>query len=159
MRFATVVLLVVILAGPAVALAQAQAVVPTPTPVVNRGHNPGAMGESLVFGAELGVVGVGAVFFGLLAVYFFMVGLHTLLERRRLAATPPAADGTAAPRRPEISSEVAHAIALALFMDLRTFDEEEAEEITIKKITRPFSPWMDSWKTGIMLANQKMYRK
>ncbi|WP_406672309.1 hypothetical protein [Natronospira sp.] len=127
---------------------------------MHRGHNPGSLRESVVYGLELGIIGVGAVFTGLLAVYLFMVGLRNLLERRRTGASRSQTPGfPAAPQPPEISSEVAHAIALALFMDLRTFDEEEAEEVTIKKLTRPFSPWMDSWKTALMLSNQRMYRK
>lgn len=148
------------LAAPATAFAQSVPPAATPPPI-NRGHNPGDLGESLVFGVGLGIIGVGAVFVGLLAVYFFMIGLRSLLERRRNAAAAAAAPAGAfpLPRPEDISSEVAHAIALALFMDLRTFDEDEAEEITIKKITRPFSPWMDSWKTALMLSNQRMYRK
>jgi len=156
------VLLVMIMAAvvaPAAALAQSPAPDPTPPPF-NRGHNPGDLAESLRFGLELGVIGVGAVFLGLLAVYGFMVGLRNLLERRRRRAEAKPSPGTAPILRPQdISSEVAHAIALALFMDLRTFDDDEAEEVTIKKLTRPFSPWMDSWKTALMLSNQRMFRK
>ena len=124
---------------------------------VSRGHNPGDLGASLLFGVRLGVVGIAAVFAGLVAVYVFLVLLHRLIEGRR-----PGKGGAAAgakPPRVQISSEVAHAIALALYMDLRTFDEETAEEITIKKITQAFSPWTDAAKTQIVLNSRTTFGK
>jgi hypothetical protein len=137
----------------------AQEIVPEPTPgptsELSRGHNPGGLLESLSFGVQVGVLGMLVVFSGLVAVYGFMVALGRALGRRAAAA---AGEAGAAPAVP-ISAEVVHAIALALFMDLRTFDEETAEEITIRKITRPFSPWMDSGKTRMILNNQSAYRK
>jgi hypothetical protein len=98
---------------------------------------------------------MGVVFAGLLLVYLCLVGLRRALEgpRSRRAA------GGDARRPPEISAEVAHAIALALFMDLRAFDEETAQEVTIRKLTRPFSPWMDSGKTRVLLNNQLIFKK
>lgn len=120
-----------------------------------QGWNPGTARESLAFGARVAVLGMGVVFTGLILVYLFLVGLRGALERPLL---PRSREG-AAPRREEISAEVAHAIALALFMDLRAFDEETAQEITIRKITRPFSPWMDSGKTRVLLNNQLVFKK
>ena len=58
-----------------------------------------------------------------------------------------------------MTTEVAHAIALALYMDLRTFDEEIAEEITIRKITRPFSPWWNAGKAQIMHDKLDVFRR
>ncbi len=120
-----------------------------------QGWNPGTARESLAFGVRMAVLGMGVVFSGLILVYLFLVGLRRVLERplTRTAA------GRGSPRPPEISAEVAHAIALALFMDLRAFDEETAQEVTIRKITRPFSPWMDSGKTRVLLNNQLVFKK
>ncbi len=120
-----------------------------------RGANPWTASESLAFGGRVAVLGMGVVFCGLILVYLFLVGLRWVLDR------PPASRqaGGDARRPPEVSAEVAHAIALALFMDLRAFDEETAHEVTIRKLTRPFSPWMDSGKTRILLDNRLVYRK
>lgn len=130
-----------------------------PTPSGGRqteqGWNPGTARESLAFGARMAVLGMGVVFTGLILVYLFLVGLRRALERPLIHRPGEGAP----PRREEISAEVAHAIALALFMDLRAFDEETAQEVTIRKITRPFSPWMDSGKTRVLLNNQLVFKK
>lgn len=129
-----------------------------PTPgghYTERGWNPGHVSASLAFGGRVAVLGMGVVFCGLFLVYLFLVALRLGLERaQRLRA-----GSTAAAPGPEISAEVAHAIALALYMDLRAFDEETAREVTIRKITRPFSPWMDSGKTRVLLNNQLIFKK
>ncbi len=135
----------------------AQPAGPTPSGgrQTERGWNPGTAAESLTFGGRVAALGMGVVFSGLLLVYLCLVGLRRALDR------PPGSAGAGgnARRSGEISAEVAHAIALALFMDLRAFDEETAHEVTIRKITRPFSPWMDSGKTRVLLNNQLVFRK
>lgn len=153
-RWWVAVLLVALLTGPA----WAQGVDPGPTRSgrnTERGWNPGTASQSLAFGARVAVLGMGVVFCGLVFVYLFLLGLRRALER---PVIPKPGDGQR-PRPPEMSAEVAHAIALALYMDLRAFDDETAQEITIRKITRPFSPWMDSGKTRVLLNNQKIFRK
>lgn len=120
-----------------------------------RGWNRGTASESLAFGGRLAMLGMGVVFSGLVVVYLLLVGLHHALDRP-LASRAGGEDGQ---RPPEISAEVAHAIALALYMDLRAFDEETAHEVTIRKLTRPFSPWMDSGKTRLLLNNQLVFKK
>jgi hypothetical protein len=87
---------------------------------------------------------MGAVFLGLLTVYIFLVSL------KRISTKKPSrrALSEGGQETPEVTAEIAHAIALALWMDLRVFDEEAAaEEITVRKVTRPFSPW---WNSGRM---------
>lgn len=152
-RVITALLLLVCLASAASAQATGQA--PTGGRQTERGWNPGTASESLAFGGRMAVLGMGVVFAGLVFVYLFLVGLRRALDRPLISA---AAAGDAR-RPPEISAEVAHAIALALFMDLRAFDEETAHEVTIRKITRPFSPWMDSGKTRVLLNNQLVFKK
>ncbi len=138
-----------------VAMAAVPAVAQT-SDAASRGHNPGGVLESLLFGVQVGALGMAVVFVGLVAVYLFMLGLRRTLYARR----PAAGAGEAGTQRPpEMTAEVAHAIALALFMDLRTFDDDTAEEVTIRKITRPFSPWMDSGKTRMIYNNQQVFRK
>jgi len=81
--------------------------------------------------------------------------LRRTMERGRKAQA--AAAGGAVPV--EVSAEVAHAIALALFMDLRVLDDEAAEEVTIKKLTQPFSPWKDAVKTELLVRSRAPLRK
>jgi hypothetical protein len=119
-----------------------------PAGAVERGHNPGGTYDSLVFGFELALLGMLVVFAGLLAVFIFLTLLRRMMRTKKTAAAPVKT------RPPEISAEVIHAIALALHLDLRTFDDDEAEELTIRKITRPFSPWMDSGKTEMIVRSQ-----
>jgi len=111
--------------------------------------------DRILFGAQIGAVGILAVFFGLLVVYSLMTGLRTLLQRRAVRAQAESRQKA----QPVLTAEAAHAIALALYMDLRVFDDESPEEITIEKITQPFSPWTDAAKTRVLLNNQKVFRK
>lgn len=143
--------LAVLLVSTSVASAQGTA------PAAASDHNPGALGESLKFGIEVGIVGVLAVFAGLVAVYFAMMLLEKVSgpKKKRAAGASPDAER----ETPVISSEVAHAIALALFMDLRTFEEDAAHEITIRKITRPYSPWWHSGKMRLMNDQVEIFRK
>ncbi|MCP4657619.1 MAG: hypothetical protein GY856_19610 [bacterium] len=116
--------------------------------------------DRILFGVQIGGVGILAVFFGLLVVYTLMTVLRTLLQRR--AARAQAARAREESRQevhPVVTAEAAHAIALALHMDLRVFDDDSPEEITIEKITQPFSPWTDAAKTRVLLDNQKVFRK
>ncbi|MCB2156710.1 OadG family protein [bacterium] len=125
--------------------------------VVEEAHNPGAFLDSIIFGIEIAVVGMVAVFLGLVAVFFVMSWLKKLSEPKRKKRT--AGEAVAEEEQPEISAEVAHAIALALFMDLRTFEEEAAHEITIRKITRPYSPWWHSGKMRLVNDQVQIFRK
>jgi len=96
--------------------------------------------EHLVLGLQIAFLGMGAVMLGLLLTYTVMKIMPRI--GRKKPATAPGAGGPSGPQAPqEITAEVAHAIGLALFMDLRVLEEEAAAEITIKKLTPPFSPW------------------
>lgn len=117
------------------------------------------MGGPFQLAVMLLVVGMLAVFLGLFAIYAFLTFLRRLSDKRAVEAVATE-DGEAAPHAPvEITSEMATAIAMALFMDLRTFDEGTAEEITIHKITRPFSPWWNAAKTQIIFDKVEMFRR
>lgn len=117
------------------------------------------VGGPVALAAMLLVIGMIAVFSGLFAIYLFLILLRKLSDRRNVTI-PVAGDSGAAERVPvEVTSEMASAIALALYMDLRTFDEGTAEAITIRKITRPFSPWWNAAKTQIIFDNVEMFRR
>lgn len=98
------------------------------------------LADRLLFGLQIALMGMGTVFVGLLIVWALMGLLPRLLQRRAArrasAVAPP----------PPLGADVAHAIALALFMDLRVFDEDRRQELTVKKLTQPFSPWVYSAK-------------
>ena len=105
--------------------------------------------EHLVLGLQIAFLGMGAVMLGLLLTYTVMKIMPRIGRKKH--ATAPGAGGPSCPQAPqEITAEVAHAIGLALFMDLRVLEEEAAAEITIKKLTQPFSPWVYSAKQMIL---------
>jgi hypothetical protein len=105
--------------------------------------------ERLLFGGQIALVGMATVFVGLLVVWGVM-GLLPKLGRRRATTTAPAGGHGAvhaAPvsaAGPELTAEVAHAIALAMAMDPRILDEDAMKAITVRKLTQPFSPWVHS---------------
>ncbi|MCC7342709.1 MAG: OadG family protein [Bryobacterales bacterium] len=153
MRTRIQTLLALLLCTAAIAMAQANA----PVPVHPRAEIE--MGGPVALAVMLLVVGMIAVFSGLFAIYLFLIFLRKLSDRRTVMVSAENS-GDAAEKMPvEVTSEMASAIALALYMDLRTFDEGTAEEITIRKITRPFSPWWNAAKTQIIFDNVEMFRR
>lgn len=121
-------------------------------------HAELAVGGPFQLGAMLLVVGMGAVFLGLMAIYLFLMLLMRSSEKR--APMVAETGGEPGAQRPfVVTAEMASAIALALYMDLRTFDEGTAQEVTIRKITRPFSPWWNAAKTQVMFDKAEMFRR
>jgi len=114
------------------------------------------LSDAFTFGLQVMVVGMGAVFLGLMTVYIFLVFLKRISTKR-----PQRSDsGERHEEPPEVTAEIAHAIALALWMDLRVFDEEAAaEEITVRKVTRPFSPWWNSGRIQNIHDKIDIFRK
>lgn len=153
MRTRTLILIALLLTVAAMGLAQAGSPVPL---------HPEAeieLGGPVELAVMLLVVGMIAVFSGLFAIYGFLIFLRRLSDKRAIEAGV-LEGGDPAVRKPlEITSEMASAIAMALYMDLRTFDEGTAEEITIQKITRPFSPWWNAAKTQIIFDKVEMFRR
>jgi Na+-transporting methylmalonyl-CoA/oxaloacetate decarboxylase gamma subunit len=121
-------------------------------------HAEEVAGGRYELGLLLMILGMGSVFCGLLAIYGFLIVLRNITNRKQPVGVEESADGFVT-KPIEISAEMAHAIALALYMDLRTFDEGTAEEVTIRKITRPFSPWWNAGKTQIMYDKIEMFRR
>lgn len=153
MRTRILILIALLFALAALGVAQADAPVPL---------HPEAeiqMGGPIQLAVMLLVAGMLAVFLGLFAIYAFLTFLRRLSDKRTVEpVVTERSEGD--PQAPiEITSEMATAIALALFMDLRTFDEGTAEEITIHKITRPFSPWWNAAKTQIIFDKVEMFRR
>ncbi|MCU0227292.1 MAG: hypothetical protein MUF01_06595 [Bryobacterales bacterium] len=127
-------------------------------PAVGSSHAEQVAGGKYELGFMLLVVGMGAVFLGLLAIYVFLIVLERTSRKRNPIVTQQK-DGMLVQQQIEVSAEMATAIALALYMDLRTFDEGTAEEVTIRKITRPFSPWWNAAKTQVIFDKIEMFRR
>lgn len=121
-------------------------------------HAESIAGGKYELGIMLLVVGMGSVFLGLIAVYIFLLILERT-SRKKDPLVTQSVDGVTVEERLQVTSEMATAIALALYMDLRTFDEGTAEDITIRKITRPFSPWWNAAKTQIIFDKVEMFRR
>jgi Na+-transporting methylmalonyl-CoA/oxaloacetate decarboxylase gamma subunit len=154
MRTRTLLLIALLLGLAALGFAQA-----TGAPVPEHSAAEKAMGGPLQLGFMLMFIGMIAVFSGLFLIYLFLVFLRRLSDKRApVVAMPEGAEGGVA--KPfVVTAEMASAIAMALFMDLRTFDEGTAEEITIRKITKPFSPWWNAAKTQIIFDKVEMFRR
>lgn len=121
-------------------------------------HAEQVAGGKYELGFMLLVVGMGSVFIGLMVVYLFLVALERTSRKKNPVVTQEIG-GVQVEQRLHLTNEMATAIALALYMDLRTFDEGTAEEVTIRKITRPFSPWWNAAKTQIIFDKVEMFRR
>ncbi len=110
----------------------------------------GTAGDILVFGGQVALVGMLAVFLGLIAIFAAVKVLGRIASGRPARHSSSAAKaGATAP--PEVTADVAHAIAMALYLDLRTFGESPPGTVTIRKVTRPYSAWWNSGKTQMMI--------
>lgn len=114
-----------------------------------------------MFGLTVAMTGMTAVFIGLAVVYGVMILSTRLSDGPKRKKNRPreaaAAEKTATCVAPEVSAEVAHAIALALFMDLRILDEASSEDVTIRRITKAYSPWWHSGQNMLMTDVQKVF--
>lgn len=128
-------------------------------PVPEHSSAERALGGPIPLALMLLFVGMVAVFLGLFAIYLFLVFLKRAFEKKSpLVAVSQPGEGPSQ-KQFVVTAEMASAIGLALYMDLRTFDEGTAEEITIRKITRPFSPWWNAAKTQIIFDKVEMFRR
>ncbi|MDZ7636811.1 MAG: hypothetical protein U5J83_00920 [Bryobacterales bacterium] len=153
MRTHTIAIIALLLALTVMGMAQAAG-----APVPLHPEAEVELGGPFQLALMLLVVGMLAVFLGLFAIFLFLVFLRRLADKRAIASA--VAQGEEVVIKPFVlTSEMATAIALALYMDLRTFDEGTAEEITIRKITRPFSPWWNAAKTQIIFDKVEMFRR
>lgn len=154
MRTRILILIALLLGLAALGLAQA-----TGAPVPEHSSAEKALGGPIPLALMLLFVGMLAVFLGLLAIYLFLVFLKRAFEKKSPLVAVSGGGENPAQKPFVITAEMASAIALALYMDLRTFDEGTAEEITIRKITRPFSPWWNAAKTQIIFDKVEMFRR
>ena len=107
------------------------------------------------------VLGMGSVFSGLTGIYLFLLVLRRVTNRPARSRAASALQGEGEGDEPdiEVTAEMTHAIALALYMDLRTFDPEGASTVTVRKVTRPFSPWWNAGKTQMQVDKARIFER
>ena len=92
-------------------------------------------------GGTVTVVGMIVVFAALAVmsatIYYIAVLSQRLFARRKAAPVPVVESG----RKQGISGEVIAAITLALDMHINQYHDDEDAVITIKKVSKPYSPW------------------
>jgi Na+-transporting methylmalonyl-CoA/oxaloacetate decarboxylase gamma subunit len=105
------------------------------------------------------VLGMGSVFSGLTGIYLFLLVLRRVTNRPARSRAASALQGEGEEPEIEVTAEMTHAIALALYMDLRTFDPEGASTVTVRKVTRPFSPWWNAGKTQMQVDKARIFER
>ena len=103
--------------------------------------NPDAVDS---FAGIVVVVGVGIVFLSLLIIYlFFRYGLTYILNfRLRHLARKQGLDPVAVESsQTNLSGEVNAAIGMALYLYQNELHDEESGVITIKRVSKTYSPW------------------
>ena len=105
------------------------------------------------------VLGMGSVFSGLTGIYLFLLVLRRVTNRPARSQAGSSLQGEGEDHDIEVTAEMTHAIALALYMDLRTFDPEGASTVTVRKVTRPFSPWWNAGKTQMQVDKARIFER
>lgn len=96
--------------------------------------------EVINHGVVIAITGYVIVFFALVLLYYVFTGLSKgllLKTKRKLSKTGKLEEQT---HDLHISGEVTAAIALAIYLS-RDLHDEESDVLTIKKISRTYSPW------------------
>ncbi len=95
------------------------------------------------FAATIALVGYIVVFVALVLLYLVFFNLPSLLRTdfRRIFRRQEKTDRAPADADLGVTGEVNAAIGMALFMYLNEIHDEESGVITIKKISKRYSPW------------------
>lgn len=97
------------------------------------------------YGAGMTVIAMAVVFFALIFLYFFFKGLGRLftreLKRPSLKIGKISKDGQAPTASEDISGDEIAAIALALYLHRAQLQDIDETILTIRKVTRNYSPW------------------
>ncbi|QQR88595.1 MAG: OadG family protein [Myxococcales bacterium] len=117
-----------------------------------------AADASLGFGMTIVVVGLSMVFGGLFFIFLLMVVLQKVIDGQATKNKQSSKDNKKEEVL-ELPDDTEHAIALALYMDPRIFDEELTSKLSIKKVTKPYSPWWHSGKTISIYNNQHIFER
>jgi Na+-transporting methylmalonyl-CoA/oxaloacetate decarboxylase gamma subunit len=92
-------------------------------------------------GWTIALVGYGIVFTALIALVIVFVNLPRLLQINLRSKLKKQGKSSANIENLNIEGNVNAAIAMALFMHFDQIHDEESNIITIKKVTKNYSPW------------------
>ncbi|MCZ4695287.1 hypothetical protein DWB61_10665 [Ancylomarina euxinus] len=92
-------------------------------------------------GWTIALVGYGIVFVALVSLVIVFVNLPKLLQIKLRSKLKKQGKPTANIGELDIEGSVNAAIAMALFMHFDQIHDEESNIITIKKVTKNYSPW------------------
>ena len=105
------------------------------------------------------IVGILGVFLGLLILYVFLL----LVQKIAVSASgwknnkeEKAYDIKI--NHTEISGEIAASLAVSLYLNARSFREQK-KLLTIQKVTKPFSPWVNSGKVTMITEWNEVYSR
>jgi len=119
----------------------------TTTPGSDNDHSRKASaGEKFVevdpSGAGMTMVAMFVVFSALATLFFFYKAVgHFFTKPKKKKKTEPAVPGAVEEKRVEISGEINAAIATALYLYQTEMHDFENTVLTIKKVSRTYSPW------------------
>lgn len=93
------------------------------------------------FGITVAIVGYCIVFFALVIMYFAYTGLHKAITVRIKSKLRKEGKHKDAESDLIVSGEVSAAISTALFLYFNELHDIESNVLTIKKISKRYSPW------------------
>ena len=92
--------------------------------------------------AIIGVVGLTIVFLALTVLYVFFRTVPLIIEwQKRLSLRKKGVAPEIVNKKVEISTEINAAIGVALYLYLSEIHDEENTVMTIKKVSKTYSPW------------------
>ncbi len=92
-------------------------------------------------GWTIALVGYGIVFTALIALVIVFVNLPRLLQIKLRSKLKKQGKSSGKIENLDIEGDVNAAIAMALYMHFDQIHDEESNIITIKKVTKNYSPW------------------
>ena len=105
------------------------------------------------------IVGILGVFFGLLILFGFLLIVQKIsVSASEWKKTKEEKAYDIKVDRTQISGEAAAAIAVTLYLNARSFREQK-KLLTIQKVTKPFSPWMNSGKVSMITEWHEVYNR
>ncbi len=95
------------------------------------------------FATTIALVGYMVVFIALVLLYFVFYNLPSLLriDLRKLLAGKREKESVLKKQEVKVTGEINAAIGMAIFLYINEMHDKESGVITIKKISRRYSPW------------------
>ena len=107
----------------------------------------------------LAAVGILGVFCGLLILCIFLLFVQKIAiiewkgskKKERSSAEPKT-------KQDRVSGEIAAALAVSIYLNNRSYRKQK-ELLTIHKVTKPFSPWVNSGKIRMVTEWNEVYNR